>query len=162
MRARILAMVIGGLSAACIPQSLIESSLRRTSSPYLSCSEEQIQVSNYSQGMAGYAPSTWTATGCDRTFNCSLYVAAAGSGLPDRTDCRETAGSESQTLGRVVVDRLSIETGCPPEKIAVVNQASWSRGTETAYRMTACGKPYVCTTSAKGTDCKAALAASDE
>ncbi len=73
------------------------------------------------------------------------------------TNCKETRSSEAHTLTKVVVDRLALETGCPKKQIEIVSQSEWKRGSETAYRMKACGKMFVCTTAAGRTDCKAAL-----
>jgi hypothetical protein len=87
---------------------------------------------------------------CDRDFVCEF-------GRRNNAECHEV--SVERTMRKVVLDRLGLETGCPTENIEFANQAAWVRGTEHAYRLTACGKAYVCTTASGRTDCKAALAA---
>ena len=146
------------LLAGCIPYSTIEASLKKSTAPDVGCPEDQVVITNYVQGAAGMYPSTWTAEGCGREWRCELHVGSAKSGSISRQACTETAASNAETLRQVVLDRLSLETGCAPELVAVVKEADWSRGGEKAYRMTACGKAYVCTTAAGRTDCKAALA----
>ncbi len=143
--------------AGCVPYSAIEASLKRSTAPDVGCPEDQVVISSYEQGAAGMYPSRWTATGCGREWRCELHVGSATSGSVSRQACTETAASNAETLRQVVLDRLSLETGCAPELVAVTKEADWSRGGEKAYRMTACGKAYVCTTAAGRTDCKAAL-----
>jgi hypothetical protein len=136
---------------ACVPYSMIEPGIRRESARHLGCPERELVISKYEMGMAGV--SSWTAEGCERRFECVRREDGR-----DRASCSETPDSEEKTSRRVVVDRLSLETECPAEQIGIVSQAAWVRGTETAYRMLACGKSYVCTTAAGRTDCKPALA----
>jgi hypothetical protein len=85
---------------------------------------------------------------CDRDFVCEF-------GRRNNAECHEV--SVEKTMRKVVLDRLALETGCPTENIEFASQAAWVRGTEHAYRLTACGKSYVCTTASGRTDCKAAL-----
>ncbi len=94
---------------------------------------------------------SWRVDQCDRVFICLLKERDTG-------DCEETEESEARLIHRIAKDRLALETGCAVDKISDVGQANYTRGTETAYRMQACGKDYVCTTAAGRTDCKAALA----
>jgi hypothetical protein len=156
MRNAVIAGVVVGLLSGCF--SYVEPALRRDSSGFLGCPEDQVAISAYSTGAAGLSPMRWTASGCGREFACTYWVPGSNGLPPERKDCKETPSSEARTFRRVVVDRLALETGCAPEQIAIVSQSEWSRGTETAYRMSACGKPYVCTTAAGRTDCKGALA----
>lgn len=94
----------------------------------------------------------FTASICDRDFTCTT------SGRVNlEAECSETKQSVETTNQKVVVDRLQLETGCDRKEIRIVSDADWGRGTERAYRMTACGTPFVCTTAPGRTDCKAAL-----
>jgi hypothetical protein len=95
------------------------------------------------------------AKGCDREVRCAVRYYGPRHG---RMECLETEESEQRTLRKLVVDRLSLETSCPTQQVSITEQANWTRGTEHAYRLSACGKPYVCTTAAGRTDCKPALA----
>jgi hypothetical protein len=95
----------------------------------------------------------WSVNLCDRQFLCRSSSQAA---FPDA--CSETPESTERTAQKISADRLALETSCPSASIHLVETAAWTRGDERAYRFTACGKPYVCTTAAGRTDCKAALA----
>lgn len=104
------------------------------------------------------AGGAWEARCEGRSYVCRpRYDAVAPTVAAPQIVCEETAESEAETLRRVAVDRLALETGCPAEQIAVTQAAEWGRGRERAFRLTACGRPYVCTTAPGRTDCKAAL-----
>lgn len=125
---------------------------REQSALKLGCTWGQVEVA----GGGGEGP--WQATCDGRSYLCRPRMLYAGS-LYARAEaeCEETEASKAAVYRQVVLDRLSLETGCAPELVAVTKEADWSRGGEKAYRMTACGKAYVCTTAAGRTDCKAAL-----
>lgn len=147
------------LLSGCVPYSLVEKSLQHQSAAHIGCPEERIAISNYIEPRGLSPVSTWTASGCDRTWSCRSRLIGAGTAFSSVVyDCVETEASEAATALRIATDRLRLESNCPAEKIALTSQAEWRRGTETAYRFEACGKPYVCTTAAGRTDCKAALA----
>lgn len=97
-------------------------------------------------------------TQCSRDFACALPSESPARASAE-AKCEETAESEQRTLTKVVIDRLTLETGCSSEKIRVEGQSQWVRGTEHAFRLAACGAGYVCTTAAGRTDCKKALSA---
>jgi uncharacterized protein YceK len=88
----------------------------------------------------------WTVSLCDRAFLCS-----------EGGDCGETEESEARMFARIAIDRLALESGCPTADISPLEQARYSRGKETAFRLSACGSRYVCTTAPGRTDCKRAL-----
>lgn len=97
--------------------------------------------------------SRFVASLCSRNFDCIVS-------LPDdentaTAECEETEESKDLTAMTIAKDRLGLETGC--DKISLVGQAAWIRGTERAYGFDACGKRYTCTTASGRTDCKAAL-----
>lgn len=143
-------------ASGCISTAAIHDQLRRESAPHLTCPADQIQIADYQTGMAGNYPSTWRAIGCERAFRCSMWVPAAGSGGTSRVECNEDQESEELTLTKVVIDRLSLESGCPAERITIERAGDWRRGSERAYRLRACGQSYVCTTAAGRTDCERA------
>lgn len=93
---------------------------------------------------------------CERELACveSLYVAERDS-LHFR--CAETPASFERLQQRAVRERLSLETGCPVASISVEARSTLERGMESAYRLLACSKRYVCSSSPRGFDCKAAL-----
>lgn len=157
MNRRVPAAALLLVASACVPYSMIEPALQKQAAGLTGCRAEEIEISDYQGGAAGLSSSTYVATGCGRRYYCSHWVAGYNGG-GDRAECRETAASHAASLRELVVDRLSLETGCPAEQIEMNQQARWTRGTETAYRLTACGKPYICSTAAGRTECKKALA----
>lgn len=94
---------------------------------------------------------------CDRNFDCTSRVNRSAD-IVEESVCMETATSKEHTARKVAFDRLVIETGCPAANVQFVDQSEWVAGTERAYRLSACGKPYVCTTAAGRTECRRALA----
>lgn len=72
----------------------------------------------------------------------------------EEVDCEETAESYERTITRIAIDRLALETGCAKEKIKILSRTQWTRGMEQAYRMNACGRIFICTSSPRGTNCK--------
>ncbi len=56
-----------------------------------------------------------------------------------------------------VVSRLSFQSGCPKEKVAIIAADVPRDSDDHAYRLTACGKPYACFADGWKTECKAAL-----
>lgn len=139
----LLAVAAMGLTGC---MELIKQRVQLRASGSISCPPEEIVVSDKPGGVQ-----EWVVDGCGRQSSCDYE----GNLLV----CEETADSKHRTLKKVVVDRLALETNCPAPGIHVDSESSWSRGDEHAYRMTACGAAYVCTTAAGRTDCKAALAA---
>jgi hypothetical protein len=113
----------------------------------ISCDAEQL---SYVQ-----APEkVWSATGCDRVAMCG---ALQTSEFEIETECKETDESHHRTIKKIVTDRLALETNCPKERVTIEKEMDWRRGSEEAFRMRACGRPFVCTTADGRTDCKAAL-----
>lgn len=101
----------------------------------------------------------WIASCEGRSYICRAVTVGLSTAYEStKVTCEETEASKAAVHRQVVTDRLALETSCPTSKIEITREADWSRGGEKAYRMTACGKPYVCTTAAGRTDCKAALA----
>lgn len=98
-------------------------------------------------------PGRWTATGCGREWFCRFDARGYSSGYA----CSETPVSKEVVTRKVVVDRLALETLCSVDRIEVVSQTEWRVGTETAYRLIACGAAYTCTAAAGRVDCKKAL-----
>lgn len=90
-------------------------------------------------------------SGCERDFLC--VVSASGS-----AECDETRESSRQTDMRVSTDLLSVETACPKEQITVSQESEWVVGMRRAFRLTACGKPYVCSAAPGYVACKEPLA----
>lgn len=102
--------------------------------------------------------SPMTAAICDRDFRCEPELDRIKRELTMvGVKCEETAQSLERTERRVVVDRLALETSCPPQKIVVVSSTAWKRDTERGYRLNACDRAFICTTAAGRTDCKPAL-----
>lgn len=99
---------------------------------------------------------TFGADLCGRQFKCVSQVNRHKE-ITEATACTEFPESAERTARLVAVDRLALETNCPAREIKMSDTTAWARGGERAYRMTACGKSYVCTTAANRTDCKAAL-----
>jgi len=98
------------------------------------------------------------AWNCDRSFECVPVTDSVKRELTIvGAKCDETPESAERTAIKISVDRLALETGCPAKNIQVGEAMNWTRGTERAFRLTACGSAYVCTTAAGRTDCKAAL-----
>lgn len=93
---------------------------------------------------------------CGRSFDCVAGVNSRNDVVEDETTCTETAESTRRVDSMIVVKRLELETGCPEAQVRVLGQ--FLIGAESAYRLEACGKTYVCTTAAGKTTCKAALA----
>ncbi len=119
------------------------------------CESEPEVVELASRERGGTA--TFGANLCDRQFECVSRVDMRRNVTNDTT-CTELAASADRTARRVSVNRLALETGCPENNIQVATTAAWVNGTERAYRLMACGHPYVCTTATGRSDCKAALA----
>lgn len=120
------------------------------------CLEEPVIWVIKEKERMGYA--AFGATICGRQFACASAVSPAND-VTEQTRCTETKESSERTLRKVAADRLALETGCPEKDIRVDEASAWTRGTERAFRMTACGGQYICTTAAGRTDCKAALVA---
>lgn len=139
---RILSLAsVALLLASCWTAAEMEKGTAMVTARQINCPASRIAISNMTSR-------TWTARGCQRAYQCWLTS-------PDnKTRCREEEGSKEQTARRVVIDRLALESGCAKTRIRVVQASEWSRGGEQAYRLTACGGAYVCTTKGSGTDCK--------
>lgn len=144
MRILLAATALLASATGCIS---VHDRVRLKVSELTSCPPSQIQVLGDPMGM-----SRQIARGCDREFDCWVK----GYGRVWNADCTEANASKSSMSERVVVDRLSLETDCPREQIRVTKRADWSRGDEKAFRLTACGLPYVCTTAPGRTDCEPA------
>lgn len=140
---RVLLAAIWFLSGCGLSQA----QLRHISASGTGCPAQLIEITE-DVSAGNRTTGTWTARGCEREWHCGL------SAMPT---CTETAASEARTILTVATDRLQLETNCPADRIRLVRQADWKRGTETAYRFEACGKHYVCTAAAGRTDCKPAL-----
>ena len=141
------------LCASCATASFasITPELQAVSSAKMRCPADSITVVERQASPGDTRPMLhWRADGCGRQYDCS--------GNRMATECAETASSEEQSLESLVVDRLALETGCAAANISVVSRASWTTGRERAYRLTACGRAYVCN-AAPGlpATCKAAL-----
>lgn len=109
------------------------------------------------RGTAGFRASL-----CRRDFDCVAGVNRHADVVEDETSCLETMESAEKTVSIAAVDRLSIETGCPIEEITLLGKTAWLQGKETAYRLEACAKVYVCTTDPAGkTECKVALSSQE-
>jgi len=137
--------------SGCLTREDIVKRATLATSLQVGCPESSLEV-----GLDGW-PYGWTASGCKRAWSCT--TPHDNPGAPSQTTCTETQESRAETETDVVVDRLALETGCDRKAVKVVSQAAWSRAGEKAYRLDACGRPYVCTTAPGRTDCKAALAA---
>ena len=126
------------------------------------CQPERITIENsqtddQSSVLAGARiQSAWTAAGCDRIFDCTLLITSGGPFMPT-PKCTEREASKEATTRKVVTERLALETGCSAEQIKIVQASAWKAGTEQAYRLDACGSPYLCTSAAGRVDCKAAI-----
>lgn len=155
---RVCVAVVVALSSGCFSREAIDRSLQLQTEFEVGCSADRVEISDYRGGMAGSHPTRWRAVACGREYRCAYYANAEHSGMAARTECEETGRSKQATYQKIVVDRLALETGCPKDQVEIQSQADWSRDTETAFRLSACGKPYVCTTAKGRTDCKAALA----
>jgi hypothetical protein len=144
------------LAAGCITVESNGPALRARSAPTIGCPPALVTIGGLSQDASGGL--VWTVSGCDREAACSAQAkdfmwGASGVG----TRCEETRSSTSSVARQVVLDRLSLETGCALTQVSILTSSEWTRGGERSYRMEACGKRYVCTTAPGRTDCKAAL-----
>ena len=137
--------------SGCFSAAAMQDKIREKAAPHVGCPASEITMENFYTNYAGFA--SYKTDGCGRQFACSTESTTGVS----ITKCDEFPESKEKTTVAVVVDRLSLETNCPKEKITVVNKTDWSSGSESAYRMDACGTQYVCTTAAGRTDCKQAL-----
>jgi hypothetical protein len=150
-------ITVAGLAllTACVAPETIRQSLQERAAPAIECPSDQIEVGEHTVSGIGTnsVVTSFPATGCGRSYVCEY------PSWSKVARCTETGASQARSTRHLVVDRLALDTGCPPEQIAVVRESAWNRGGEQAYRMTACGKAYVCA-SAPGqvTSCKAALA----
>lgn len=142
-------MCITSLSG-CFSQAQINRSLALKVSPRMSCPPDQIKISNFEEGMATFTPITYTATGCSRVFNCEIHMS------PDYEKCEETEASKTNTLKSVAIDRLSLKSGCAVDQISVTQEGKWSSGQERAFRLKACGEPWLCTAAPGSTRCERA------
>jgi hypothetical protein len=125
----------------------------------MGCPAGQVTIKDYREPSGLVSAASWTAVGCGREWACRSWLESYGASYGrSHEECTETQASNAETLRQVVLDRLALETSCPAEQVSITKEADWSRGGEKAYRMTACGKAYVCTTAAGRTDCKPALA----
>lgn len=108
--------------------------------------------------IVGTGKSTFTASNCGRDFSCDAEWDSVRREMKIvGAHCREDPASAERTALKIAIDRLSVETGCSAEVVKLGGTTSWTRGSERAYRLIACGKPYVCTTAVGRTDCKVAL-----
>lgn len=112
------------------------------------CPSAQIVVGKQTS-WAGPLP----AKACDRDFFCFIRSA----GYSSWAECEETASSKAAISEKVVAERLSLETGCPKAKVHVAQRSEWSAGGETAFRMVACERPYLCAYGPGRVECKPAM-----
>lgn len=150
----LLALLLLFLLPSCT--AMVTKKVHEKTSIALGCSLDETKIGELRKDEWGNL-SSWPADCRGRSFHC-VRGDSGNEYDPLRAICEETAASKEVTTQKIVLDRLALETGCPAEKIKIDDKAGWSRGTETAYRMEACGKWYVCTTAAGRTDCKEALA----
>ncbi len=122
----------------------------------------EVQRQTGCEGAADVTPPTagaYAATLCDRDFSCrGVFDSVRRKLTMVGATCEEFSGSIERTSRKVAVDRLAVETSCPAKDIQIGEATAWIRGSERAYRLSACGKAYVCTTASGRTDCKGALA----
>lgn len=145
---RVALVALTAVLAGCPPGAL-HRTLRRNTALETGCPEDKVSLPRPPSVM-GFAGS-WYAVACDRVYDCRLLT-------DNSTRCTETPDSKAVTIQRVVIDRLSLETACPKDKIRVDKGADWSHGGEEAFRLEACGGWYVCAAPAGKVECKAALA----
>jgi len=100
---------------------------------------------------------TFNALYCGRDFTCVSEVNSALE-VTDRTECEETKESVERATISDAISKLALETACPRIDIKIVDSVNTLRGTERSFRLTACGRAYVCDTADGRTDCRAALA----
>lgn len=142
------------LLSGCFNPDIIRQDIQVGASSVLGCPVERVQAPVPVFGDPRFQTG-FRAAGCDREATCSL----AGYTMETRhMVCEETPDSVARTEQKVVVDRLVLETGCPPTQVQVVERANWSRGGEAAFRMWACGNFYACTTAPGRTECKPVMA----
>lgn len=127
----------------------IEALARTKASGLTGCAASDAKVScsecNRAMGVYYHDPECTVAL-CMRELTCT------GS------TCEETPRSKEL---QVALDRLVLETTCERGTIALVSQAEWRVGTETAFRLRACNSvDYVCTVAAGRAACSTALAGS--
>jgi hypothetical protein len=98
---------------------------------------------------------------CGRTFFCRMIYTVYGQHVIGRAECEETLQSQdraARALTKVssddVIARLAFEAKCEAAQVAVASKADGSATGGDAYRMTACGKPYLCVTSPGRIECK--------
>ncbi len=116
--------------------------------PEVDCPAERLRVSERQEPEDLRPVLHWTARGCGREWACSGNRAVV--------TCRESEQSRAVSLRQLVVERVALESGCAADQVAVERESEWSRGGDRAYRLAACGKAWICTTSTRGTDCRRA------
>lgn len=138
-------------SGCKVPRSyLIENTAAELGIGASKCTNAVITIPN--DGAGNF---TWLANCNGRRYECEQKCFGSAGCV---VKCEESSQSRKRTTRLVVRDRLSIETGCPKEKVSIIRTSEWKNGTETAYRMTACGKTYVCIHASGRINCKSALA----
>ena len=101
---------------------------------------------------------TFTALNCGRDFTCSPEIDSVRRDLTIvGATCAETRASEERNARRVVVDRLSVETGCPSTSIEIATSTPWARGSEQNYRLIACSQAFTCSVAGGKSDCRPAM-----
>ena len=125
--------------------------LLKCSSEKLECSRDEINITYQSMNEGGFGAFDWVAECRSREYRCDQDQTRKG------ITCVETDRSRRKTIRRIVIDRLALETNCNKENVKVIQEGAWSRGSETAYRLIACGSEYICSSSNDVTRCKKAL-----
>jgi hypothetical protein len=150
-------LLVSLLAFGCVSHTTMKLRYEEGASKKINCSRSQIKIKCYNNDCANFETSEFKATCGKRVYNC-LNKAT----LDDLSNvqCSETAETRDVTLQKVVIDRVSLESGCSAEKIKIVQRSKWVQGQEQAFRTEACGKPYICTSALGRTKCK--LAANDQ
>lgn len=121
--------------------------LRRETVSDTQCRE--IQIGKYNQSIQG--PTLWAASGCGRQWVCNRRVI----GDYTRVSCKETPDSVQRTHSRILINRVSIISGCSAPEIKVERSSDWTIGTEFFYRLSTCKDDYVCSVSSRdGVNCQ--------
>lgn len=148
-------LVLLAVSAGCVTSTVAPDRLRIATSEKVDCPATGLTIDQRRDrdlGFGVFVPDFYRAVGCDREWLCGFHTAPTNAYV-----CEESGRSREETMRQIVLDRLALETSCPRAKIEVLSKTEWRVGTETAYRLSACDRAFVCTTAAGRVDCKAAL-----
>lgn len=153
--ARCLVLLLLVATVGCVTSKVTPDHLKTATAEKVECQATGLTIDQREDKDLGFGisvPKFYRAIGCEREWTCGFRLAPVNAYV-----CDETPRSREETTRKIVIDRLGLETSCPKARIEFLNKTEWRVGTETAYRLSACDRNYVCTAAAGRVDCKAAL-----